>query len=846
MKVKLATKLKNLNSPSSKQRKKKKARHYQEGASQEEIPIKDIIDGILITEDNRYVGIIEVFPIPYDIKSFIDKQRTIKSFTELFVSGPIKINIKVMSDTSNPVQLIRNIRKNCKNQNEPKIKKALNDYIAFINRIGQSGSVVRRFFIIYEYSKDAAGQNASDLDSILVSMKEMKAHIKGIMADCGNVCYSPDNENLFSAEIFYTICNRKTSRKESFEQRYFRMYNDFEVFNKKTNIGKEISYKDLFAPKGLYFTNKKYVFWDGYYYGFLGIDGDAWPEYVYWTWNQKIFDFGAYVDVDYIFKRLPHRLTLITLQQMANVTSGFAKELIRRGFMNFGEKSQRKTENNKYVSRRMEAGDQLWNAAIILTIRANSEKQLGSMKRAIKKQLQKSKIKTDSSRLYCEDYFRMTLPTLHITPVFSRLKHDILSSALRSMYPFISYQIYNPNGYVLGKNKDNHSMAVIDNFNTELYENANMLLLGTSGAGKTYTQQIIARRMFLNGIRCFFIIPKKGYEYKNGCTALNGTFISLRPGSSDCVNIMEIRPEGEINKKMVSDDAVIQNSSLLAKKVTSLIVWLQLLFKDTENATMTTREFNILNRLIIKIYNDYGITEDNQSIFQENSNRLKPMPILGDLYEAMQDEPEVNRICDVIEPFVTGACKNMNGQTNVNLRNNYIVFDIDEDDIGEKLFASFLYIGFDFVYSIVKENVYSKDAIFLDEVWKLMADKDSAKQVKNMIKLVRGYGGSAILATQELQDFLKVDDEFGKSVLNNTALTILLKLKEMDLKLVKESLRLSEEDCDTISKLKKGTQTRPGECMLIANGDKIVIEVSSTKEEFEAFNTDINARVASW
>lgn len=76
------------------------------------------------------------------------------------------------------------------------------------------------------------------------------------------------------------------------------------------------------------------------------------------------------------------------------------------------------------------------------------------------------------------------------------------------------------------------------------------------------------------------------------------------------------------------------------------------------------------------------------------------------------------------------------------------------------------------VYSVVKSSTTTRDIIFLDEVWKMMTNLECAKLVYNMIKIIRGYLGSAILATQEMNDFLRGMQEYGESVLNNTALVM--------------------------------------------------------------------------
>ncbi|MCO7110786.1 hypothetical protein NIA69_18925 [Gemmiger formicilis] len=80
-------------------------------------------------------------------------------------------------------------------------------------------------------------------------------------------------------------------------------------------------------------------------------------------------------------------------------------------------------------------------------------------------------------------------------------------------------------------NKYNNSLVSLDNFNTHIYKNANMAILGTSGAGKTFTMQLIARRMRLAGTPVYIIAPLKGHEFYRQAKALNGTIIRIVPGS---------------------------------------------------------------------------------------------------------------------------------------------------------------------------------------------------------------------------------------------------------------------------------------------------------------------------
>ena len=84
---------------------------------------------------------------------------------------------------------------------------------------------------------------------------------------------------------------------------------------------------------------------------------------------------------------------------------------------------------------------------------------------------------------------------------------------------------------LLGVNRGNNSLCIVDFFNTKVHKNANLVLLGTSGAGKTFTMQLLALRMRMRGIQSFIVAPIKGHEFRRACVHIGGEFIKIAPGS---------------------------------------------------------------------------------------------------------------------------------------------------------------------------------------------------------------------------------------------------------------------------------------------------------------------------
>lgn len=130
------------------------------------------------------------------------------------------------------------------------------------------------------------------------------------------------------------------------------------------------------------------------------------------------------------------------------------------------------------------------------------------------------------------------------------------------------------------------------------------------------------------------------------------------------------------------------------------------------------------------------------------------MPTLKDLYNELLSKDKTKDLALMIEKFAVGSLSTLGGSTNVDLDNKYIVIDISE--MNEHLKALGMFIALDFVWDKAKESCIQKKVIFMDELWKLIGtagNRLAADYVLEIFKVIRGYGGSAIAATQDISDF---------------------------------------------------------------------------------------------
>lgn len=169
----------------------------------------------------------------------------------------------------------------------------------------------------------------------------------------------------------------------------------------------------------------------------------------------------------------------------------------------------------------------------------------------------------------------------------------------------ITDALANGNGILLGVNKYNSSLIIVDIFNSAVYKNANMSILGTSGAGKTFTMQLMALRMRRKNIPIFIVAPLKGHEFHRACSNVGGSFIQISPASPHCINVMEIRRvDRSVNELL--DGPGIQLSELAAK-IQQLHIFFSLLIPD-----MSHEERQLLDEALVRTYNTKGITHDKQ------------------------------------------------------------------------------------------------------------------------------------------------------------------------------------------------------------------------------------------
>lgn len=798
------------------------------------IPVKDIRNGIVETTDGRYVKILEIEPINFMLRSSEEQYNILSSFASWLKISPMKLQFKSITRKADSDKHIAMIRKELSMEDNAQCKAMGEDYIQLIKDVGSREALTRRFFLIYQY--EAIGRSESDdyskIYSMLVSAEQ---NARAYFMQCGNNIIQPKNPDQAVAEILYMFFNRRSCVDEPFTDRVNRVIIDTMAAKGKI-IGVDpiphISVRHFIAPRGLDLSHYNYIVMDGRYYCFLYIKGNGYPSTVRGGWMSSLINAGEGIDIDVHLSRENRSKTIDKVAQRIRLNRTKLKGM--QDTSTDYEELTNSIQAGYYIKNGIaNHNEDLFYMSVFVTISAKTYDELLWRKQQMTDMLKSMDMYLSDCRFQQEDALRSVMPFLQISPKLQKkTQRNVLTSGAASTYMFTSFEMSDDSGVLLGVNRHNNSLCIVDLFNTKINKNANLTMCGTSGAGKTFTLQLLALRMRMRGIQCYIIAPIKGHEFKRACSKIGGEFIKIAPGSPHCINVMEIRHTISPEMELIDEVDYNDMDSMLARKIQQLMIFFSLLIPD-----MTNEEEQMLDEALIKTYNEFGITHDNNSLYADATcfpPKLKKMPILGDLHKHLLENPMTTRIAAIVSRFVTGSAQSFNRQTNVDLTNKYIVLDLSE--LKGKLLPVGMMIALDYVWDNIKADRVKKKAIMIDEIWQLIgasSNKLAAEFCLEIFKVIRGYGGAAIAATQDLSDFFSLDDgKYGRAIINNSKNKIILNLEQDEAQYVKDVLKLTRTEVRSI------TQFERGEALIHSNNNKVPVVIKASVEEKEMITTD--------
>jgi type IV secretory pathway VirB4 component len=441
--------------------------------------------------------------------------------------------------------------------------------------------------------------------------------------------------------------------------------------------------------------------------------------------------------------------------------------------------------------------------ALYITIPAKNLEDLNKTTRQVEAALAALLIVTKRAILQMEEGFKTTLPVGRDRLVVTR---NMDTTSLATTFPFTTSDLTANEGILYGINEHNDSLVIFDRFTLE---NANTVVFGKSGSGKSYMVKLEIMRSLMFDTDVIVIDPES--EYESLSHALGGEYIRFHFGAATKINPFDL--------SLFTQTKGGDEESELNQKILSLHGFFRVVM-----GKLTPTEDALLDRALILTYKQKGITPDPVTQSREP-------PLMEDLYKALigMEDPAAQGLADRIEKFVKGSLVGIfDQQTNVEIRNQLTVFSIR--DLEDELRPIAMYLILDYIWTKIRRDV-KRRILVVDEAWYMMKYPDSAQFLNSIAKRARKYYLGLTTITQDVEDFLSVD--LGKSIIQNSSVQILLKQSSAAIDKVAEVFYLSEGEQHLL------LSADIGEGLFFAGPAHAAIRVISSPEEHALATTGV-------
>jgi type IV secretory pathway VirB4 component len=526
--------------------------------------------------------------------------------------------------------------------------------------------------------------------------------------------------------------------------------------SKKKKERKEITIKDIIAPPKIVVDFSHLKIGNKYY---RTLFASGYPRFVGPNWLSPLINFE-------------HSLTISTFYYPVDT-----KEVLQKLKRKIGEMEASiygDAEKGKVIdpSIKIALGDaqklqediaagteKFFHFAMYITITADDVKSLDKITKNVISTMAAINVTAVPATLQMEQAFLSSMPAgtdrMYIT-------RNMDTTSLATTFPFVTSELTMDHGVLYGINLHNKSLVIFDRFEME---NANSVVFAKSGAGKSYLIKLEALRSLMLGTEIIIIDPEK--EFERMTQAVDGAYITFSQDEGSKINPFELSGLGS------------EEEDELRMKILALHGFFKVLYGG-----LTNIESSILDRALILTYREKGITTD------PDTQRNADMPLLEDLYKILKGmaESEAHELAKRLEKYIIGSAAGVfNEASNVEIKNPFTVFSLR--DLQEELRPLAMYMMLDYIWTKIRKD-QKRRLLIVDEAWLMMSNEDSARFIYSIAKRARKYYLGLTTVTQDVEDFLRSD--YGRAIVTNSSIQILLKQSTLAIDLIQNVFNLSD------------------------------------------------------
>ncbi len=470
------------------------------------------------------------------------------------------------------------------------------------------------------------------------------------------------------------------------------------------------------------------------------------------------------------------------------------------------------------------------HSAVYIELSAHDLDQLKLLQTEVMTELIRAKLNVDRLMLRQQQGFQCVMPS-GFNVFRDQFERVLPASSVANLYPFNYSGKTDANGLYVGRDKFGSNVLVDFNKRADDKTNANILILGNSGQGKSYLLKLILCNLRESGMNVCALDPEM--EYEDLTNNLGGCFIDLMSGEF-IINVLEPKTWDENGSP---EDKDAPQTFHISSKLSQHISFLKDFFRTYKD--FSDREIDTIEIMLQKLYDKFGISDSTKF------DRLtaKDYPILSDLYGLIEEEykafDESSRqlyTAELLQNILLGLhsiCKGaeskfFDGHTNIT-DSSFVTFGVKGLLQASKSLKNALLFN---ILSYMSNELLTNGntAASIDEFYLFLTNLTAVEYVRNFSKRVRKKDSAVIIASQNLEDFnIEGIREYTKPLFSIPAHQFLFNAGNIDAKFYIDTLQLEQSEYNLIRYPQRGV------CLYKCGNERYNLMVNAPEHKAKLF-----------
>ncbi|MFH1584825.1 MAG: DUF87 domain-containing protein [Patescibacteria group bacterium] len=519
----------------------------------------------------------------------------------------------------------------------------------------------------------------------------------------------------------------------------------------------------------------------------------SYPRYLSGAWLGPVINLDVPLDISMFVHPVDTGQTLKNLRRKVTEVQAEIMDQERKGLVRDPELQAAYQNLEELRDRLQTSQERMFRLGLYITVYGETAEELREIETTLRSIFESRLIYLKPAIYQQKEGFVSCLPYgKDLLGVHTSLNTGPLSSA----FPFVSFDLSSNEGVLYGVNRHNNSLILFDRFSLE---NANETVFGVSGSGKSYYTKLEILRYLMTGVDTIVLDPEN--EYQALAATVGGSFFDISLGSENHLNPFDLaRPR---------DDE--KPGDVLRSNIINLVGLMRLMLGG-----LTPEEDALMDRALTETYASKDITPDSDpTAWQEN------IPLMGDLEQVLETMEGADSLVRRLQKFTQGTYANFfNQRSNISLQKGLVVFGIRNMEEGLRPMAMFVIIRY--LWNMVRSEL-KRRILVIDEAWWIMQSEDGASFLFGLTKRARKYWLGVTTITQDIGDFMK--SEYGKPIITNSALTVLMKQSPATIDVAQETFNLTGAEKDAL------LSPEIGEGIFFAGQKHVLMQVVASPKE---------------